>query len=147
LAVALRIATDVLAALKAATAQWPNAAGESSEALASAVHGGVTADCGVVASFGDSLLTEDGLKGRAVQLWRFGSTIGALPYRSPEELGPLARADDRSDVFSVGVLLWEMLANRALFGSESRLGEPGDRALDSTAAETIRGQILAGMLP
>jgi hypothetical protein len=37
-------------------------------------------------------------------------------YRAPEALRAGALVDERAEVFSVGVLLWEMLRNRPLFG-------------------------------
>lgn len=43
-----------------------------------------------------------------------GTVKGKLGYHSPEQLRSLP-ADSRSDVFSAGVLLWELLAGRRLF--------------------------------
>jgi eukaryotic-like serine/threonine-protein kinase len=43
-----------------------------------------------------------------------GTVRGSLGYQAPEQLLG-APADPRSDVFSVGVMLWEMLTNRRLF--------------------------------
>ena len=47
-----------------------------------------------------------------------GALRGTLPYMSPEQvLG--APVDPRSDLYSAGILLWELLANRRLFQAES----------------------------
>lgn len=48
-----------------------------------------------------------------------GTVIGTPTYISPEQ-GFGARADARSDVYSAGVLLYELLATRPPFGGESR---------------------------
>ncbi len=39
-----------------------------------------------------------------------------MAYRAPEQLGALLEADRRSELFSVGAIWWELLANRSLFG-------------------------------
>jgi eukaryotic-like serine/threonine-protein kinase len=50
-----------------------------------------------------------------------GIVKGKLAYLSPEILMG-AEASPRSDIYGVGILLWEALANRRLFGG----GTPGD---------------------
>jgi serine/threonine-protein kinase len=47
-----------------------------------------------------------------------GKLKGKLGYMSPEQVN-LEAVDRRSDVFAVGVVLWELLAGRRLFGSDS----------------------------
>lgn len=49
-----------------------------------------------------------------------GSTLGSLDYMSPEQvLGDTQRVDARTDVYSLGALLYEMLALRPPFSSGS----------------------------
>jgi len=47
-----------------------------------------------------------------------GKLKGKLGYMSPEQVN-FETVDRRSDVFAVGVILWELLAGRRLFGSDS----------------------------
>jgi len=56
----------------------------------------------------------------AMENTRTGALKGKLHYMSPEQVGqePL---DRRSDVFSLGIVLWEMLTARRLFKRESEL--------------------------
>jgi serine/threonine-protein kinase len=50
-----------------------------------------------------------------------GALRGTLAYMSPEQVLGLG-VDGRSDLYAVGVILWELFANRRLFGTEG-LGE------------------------
>jgi dienelactone hydrolase len=51
---------------------------------------------------------------------RQGQVVGTLDYMSPEQLQSQV-VDGRSDVFSFGVMLWEMLSSKAPFHGESGL--------------------------
>ena len=73
--------------------------------------------------------------------WKVG---GTLPYMAPEELAHLAaqeaasrlpRFDPRSDIFSLGVIVYELLAGKLPFGSI-----PKNCALDEAARQLRRQQ-------
>ncbi len=54
-----------------------------------------------------------------------GALVGTVPYMSPEQIGGRP-ADERSDIFSVGLLFFEMLSGRRAFH--------GDSAIEQAAA-------------
>ncbi len=67
---------------------------------------------------GDVKLTDFGVaEVEGVMKGDSGALRGTLPYMSPEQV--LGQAvDGRSDLYSVGVILWELLANKRLFTGE-----------------------------
>lgn len=99
---ALRIARALLAALAAAHARHIVHRDVTAQNVLLADDGGVkVADFGV-ARIGASALT------------RTGTMIGTCHYLSPEQAQGL-RADERSDIYSAGVVLYEMLTGRLPF--------------------------------
>ena len=48
-----------------------------------------------------------------------GSILGTLPYMSPEQIEGVG-ADERSDIWALGCLLYEMLTGRQAFGAKSQ---------------------------
>src|SRR5262249_8868447 len=58
------------------------------------------------------------IKNRQAPVTEFGTVKGKPPYMSPEQVKNDAM-DRRSDVFSLAVVLWEMLTNRSLFEGDS----------------------------
>ena len=66
-------------------------------------------DFGLSKSYGDSLLTS------------CGEVLGALPYLAPEQLKGTTQPDWRSDLYSVGAILYEHLTGEKPFGANRRL--------------------------
>ena len=66
-------------------------------------------DFGLSKSYGDSLLTN------------CGEVLGSLPYLAPEQLKGTTQPDRRSDLYSVGALLYEHLTGQKPFGPNRRL--------------------------
>ncbi len=66
-------------------------------------------DFGLSKSFGDPLLT------------RGGEILGSLPYMAPEQVKRTSEPDGRSDLFSVGAILYEALTGQKPFGLDRRL--------------------------
>lgn len=67
-----------------------------------------------VADFGIAKLgksTEEGMT-------RTGSHMGTVRYMSPEQIQDTKRVDGRSDVYALGIIIYEMLAGRAPFVGE-----------------------------
>lgn len=66
-------------------------------------------DFGLSKAYGDSLLTS------------CGEVLGSLPYLAPEQLKGVTQPDRRSDLFSVGAILYEHLTGQKPFGADRRL--------------------------
>jgi serine/threonine protein kinase len=66
-------------------------------------------DFGLSKSFGDTLLTN------------CGEVLGSLPYLAPERLKGTTQPDRRSDLYSVGAILYEHLTGQKPFGPNRRL--------------------------
>jgi non-specific serine/threonine protein kinase/serine/threonine-protein kinase len=65
-----------------------------------------------ILDFGVARATESDLLA-STMLTEAGQLVGTLPYMSPEQVGGrLDRVDTRSDVYSLGVILYEMLTDR-----------------------------------
>jgi serine/threonine-protein kinase len=89
------------------------------------VHRDISPPNVLVSSAGDVFVTDFGIA-RAVQkvsVTRAGEIKGKLGYASPEMLEG-QRVDRRHDIFGTGILLWELIAGRALFtgANEEELG-------------------------
>lgn len=66
-------------------------------------------DFGLSKSYGDALLTN------------CGEVLGSLPYLAPERLKGTTQPDRRSDLYSVGAVLYEHLTGQIAFGADRRL--------------------------
>lgn len=115
---ALRIALDVLEGVTALHAC------ETDATRCTFACGGLTPDSIHVGRDGRTRLIDPGVAGSAAYLPFWGHDPVALAYTAPEQSGAEPHFNPGSDVFSVGAMLWEMLAGRALFGA-------------ATAAETL----------
>ena len=110
--VAVRIALDVVEGLE-----------QSRDYCASA---GIPWRPGSVAP-GSLLLGPDGrfraldgqITGAALRVAALRAQPGASAYAAPEMLDDTREPNERSDVFSIGVLLWELLTGRSLFGDKA----------------------------
>jgi eukaryotic-like serine/threonine-protein kinase len=68
---------------------------------------------------------------------RVGAIVGTAGYMSPEQASGKP-VDKRADIWSFGVVLWEMLTGKRLFGGET---------ISHTLADVLRGPIDLGQLP
>ncbi len=71
-------------------------------------------DQAVVADFGIATMTGDG-DGGTDRLTASGLAVGTPAYMSPEQAGGAAELDGRSDIYSLGCVLYEMLGGRPPF--------------------------------
>lgn len=63
----------------------------------------------------------DEVDGRVTRTRQF---VGTLRYASPEQVLAAGRLDRRSDVYSIGATLWELLALRPLYGANQDTSTP-----------------------
>jgi serine/threonine-protein kinase len=117
-AVALRIALDVLEGVITLHAC------EANVKRTTFACGGLTPDSIHIGKDGRARLIDPGVAGAAAALPLWGHDPVALAYTAPEQSGAEPSFSPCSDVFSIGVMLWEMLAGRTLFSG-------------ATAAETL----------
>jgi serine/threonine-protein kinase len=69
--------------------------------------------------------------GRLVETTVHGHIKGKLPYMAPEQMRPGMVVTRRADVFGVGVVLWEALVGRRLFGE-------GDVSRAASSSSAVR---------
>jgi hypothetical protein len=72
-----------------------------------------------IAAFGGTLLTETGVLAAVIRCAQPRSIPDLVAQLAPEELDKLGSSKGSPEVFSLGVLLWETLANRYLFSRDS----------------------------
>ncbi|MEQ8788710.1 MAG: protein kinase [Pirellulaceae bacterium] len=58
------------------------------------------------------------------KLTRTRQFVGTLRYASPEQVLAVDRLDRRTDVYSLGATLWELLTLRPMFGSDEQMPTP-----------------------
>ena len=92
----------------------------------------------MVTPSGRALLVDFGLamtKGTG-RLTRTGALLGSLPYLAPEQIGSGRTIDARTDVYGLGVTLYELLTLRLPFASDS--SEATIRWIESGARPSVR---------
>jgi len=131
--VALRVAMDVLAAARAiASMGAPQRIGRS-------LCGGLLPDSIVVGRDGTTTLLDAGVASAATRIPMLSNQPDVIGYRSPEQLTSWETVDERTDVFAVGVLLWEMLSNKRLFvGTTSEVVAERVRSFVVPSLENVR---------
>jgi serine/threonine protein kinase len=79
-----------------------------------------------VCDFGVAKRTRmDETRGRTsgLSLTRTGGMLGSPMYMAPEQARNAKHVDERADIWSIGVVLWEALSGKRLWGQQSSLGE------------------------
>jgi len=111
----MKIIVDALGGLGAAH----SLTGEKGEPL-NIVHRDVSPHNIMVGTDGISRLTDFGVAKAEVRMasTRAGQFKGKLSYMAPEQAST-GEADQRSDLFSMGIILWESLTGRRLFRGEN----------------------------
>lgn len=115
LPVAITIAVDGLRGLNAAH----EAVGEDGQPL-NLVHRDISPQNLLVDSTGVTKLTDFGVAKAVGRLrsTRDGSIRGKIAYMSPEQVAD-SGVDQRSDIYSFAVVLWELIAGRPMFEAET----------------------------
>ncbi len=116
LAVGIRIVVDMLTGLHAAH-ELKDETGASYEL----VHRDVSPQNVLVGIDGSARITDFGVARAEARLsaTRVGQLKGKLAYMAPEQAQGSPTVDRRADVFSAGIVLWEVLAARRLFKAEN----------------------------
>ena len=139
--VALRIAHDIVLGARAIEACG------ASPALGDSLCGGLIPDSILVGQDGKTRICDAGIGAILRRTDEYGQHPDLLAYASPEQVDGTSTIDGRSDVFSIGVFVWEMLANRRLFSAtQTQAAADRVRTLSIAPLDTLqRGA--AGPMP
>ena len=114
--IGLRILLDTLHGLHAA-----HELRDEQDDLVGLVHRDVSPQNVLVGVDGIARITDFGVARAATRLTatRVGQLKGKIAYMAPEQATGASEVDRRADVFSAGIVLWEVLAARRLFKAEN----------------------------
>jgi eukaryotic-like serine/threonine-protein kinase len=133
-AVGVRIGMDILEALDQALAQ----AAPMSNGQQGFCCGGLVPDSVLVGRDGHTRLLDIGVLGPASRVGPIARHPEMAAYSAPEVLASAESADIRANVYSVGVMLWEMFSGKRLFVGSThqavteKVKAGGVQRLDST---------------
>lgn len=98
-----------------------------------------------VLDFGVAKLTQTGGKGVGAVTME-GVTVGSPMYMSPEQIRSSKDVDERTDVWSIGAVLYELLTGRAPFGGDG-VGEIFAAVLETTppSISALRPEVPAAL--
>lgn len=106
--VALLLATDVLEGLQAIHDQSPPGSPLR-------MSGGLSPDSILLGADGRVRLTDLGVAPVLKAIPKFASHPDLAAYACPEQLAFSSQVDERADVFTLGIVLWELMSGRRLF--------------------------------
>lgn len=146
---ALKMAVDLLEAVRGAKAEWqeifPEDGTEEELLLRRCVHGGLLPDTVLVANFGETMLTDLGLTGTAMTMPLLSDRLEVVAYRAPEEHE--GNTDERSDIFRIGVFLYELITNKALYAPPSLARPTSSGLADATQIAALRKRVATMAVP
>ncbi len=139
-AVALRIALDIVRSV-----------GDSrklSEELGIPwLSGGLTAASTYVCGDGFARLLDGYVPAACIRSSSLRASPGALAYAAPEQLDPNHEPDERSDVFALGAIVWELLQGKPLLvGSQSAISQRVSTALPRLPTDEGGKQVPAAIV-
>jgi len=100
----------------------------------------------LVADFGIALAMSQDDAGEAVRLTQAGLALGTPAYMSPEQASGVGPQDGRSDVYSLGCVLFEMLAGEPPFTGPTALAVIAKRFSDTVPSPSQGGRSLPAEL-
>ncbi|MBT3219654.1 MAG: serine/threonine protein kinase [Proteobacteria bacterium] len=125
---ALFVATEVLKAL-----QFAHARVDDEGAALRIVHCDISPQNVLISYSGEVKITDFGISRAAFQAHGLHDVVrGKYAYMSPEQVDGETDLDGRSDLFSLGILLFELLTGRRLFKAKTR---------DETLARVRRAEV------